>query len=139
MTYSPINPLELKVFLNHIYELKKGIRKMVLHTMNRRYEEYAVVRLRNEGIDYLIQRTGREQINLFFGRRECLQAIRRIITRPLNRLTPEEDFILGAILGYDLCAQCERYCARKDRNVPTGYGGGENERIIFTHLPREKL
>ena len=41
--------------------------------------------------------------------------------------------------GYGLCAQCERYCARKDRNVPTGYGGGEKERIIFTHLPREKL
>lgn len=28
-------------------------------------------------------------------------------------LTPEEDFILGAMLGYDICAQCERYCKRK--------------------------
>lgn len=116
MAASPINPLELKVFLNHIYEYKKGVRKMVLYTMNRKYEEYAVARLKNEKIDYLIQRTGREQINLFFGREECLRAIRRIITRPLNHLTPEEDFILGAVLGYDLCAQCERYCARKEHN-----------------------
>ena len=27
-----INPVELKVFLNHIYELKKGVRQMVLYT-----------------------------------------------------------------------------------------------------------
>ena len=26
-----INPVELKVFLNHIYELKKGVRQMVLY------------------------------------------------------------------------------------------------------------
>lgn len=36
-----------------------------------------------------------------------------MVTRPLNQLTPEEDFILGAMLGYDICAQCERYCKRK--------------------------
>jgi len=32
-----INPVELKVFLNHIYELKKGVRQMVLYTTNRKY------------------------------------------------------------------------------------------------------
>jgi hypothetical protein len=42
-----------------------------------------------------------------------MEAIRLIVTRPLNQLTPEEDFILGAMLGYDICAQCERYCKRK--------------------------
>ena len=25
------------------------------------------------------------------------------------------EFILGTMLGYDLCAQCERYCERKCR------------------------
>ena len=25
---------------------------------------------------------------------------------------PEEDFILGALLGYDICMQCERFCKR---------------------------
>ena len=38
-----------------------------------------------------------------------------MVTRPLNQLTPEEDFILGAMLGYDICTQCERYCERKER------------------------
>ena len=56
---------------------------------------------------------GVRNINLFFGRKECIQAIRCIVTRPLNKLSPEEDFILGTMLGYDLCAQCERFCKRK--------------------------
>ena len=38
-----------------------------------------------------------------------------MITKPLNQLTPEEDFILGAMLGYDIRVQCERYCERKCR------------------------
>lgn len=35
-----------------------------------------------------------------------------MITRPLQQLSPEEDFILGALLGYDICMQCERFCKR---------------------------
>ena len=34
-----INPVELKVFLNHIYEFKKGVRQMILFTANKKYEE----------------------------------------------------------------------------------------------------
>lgn len=44
-----------------------------------------------------------------------LDAIRLFVTRPLHELTPEEDFILGAMLGYDICVQCERYCERKNK------------------------
>ena len=36
MTAPDINPVELKVFLNHIYEYKKGVRQMVLYTTNRK-------------------------------------------------------------------------------------------------------
>lgn len=49
------------------------------------------------------------------GKKECLDAIRMIVTKPLCQLSPEEDFILGAMLGYDICAQCERYCERKKK------------------------
>ena len=108
---------DIKVFLNHVYELKKGVRQMVLYTVNRKYEEFAVGRLKSQRIPYLIQPVDSCKINLFFGRRECIEAIRQMVTRPLNQLTPEEDFILGAMLGYDLCAQCERYCERKNRCV----------------------
>lgn len=40
-----------------------------------------------------------------------------MINRPLHQLSPEEDFMLGAMLGYDICAQCERYCELKERNA----------------------
>ena len=109
-------PEEMKVLNNHIYEYKKGVRRMVLHTMNSRYERGAIQRLESQKIDYIVRPVGEgRRINVFFGRPECLNAIRLIADKPLNELTPEEDFILGTMLGYDLCAQCERYCERKLR------------------------
>ena len=113
---SKIDPSEMKVFLNHIYEYKKGVRQMVLYTMNNKYEEFAVNRLKHQHIEYTIQEVDDKHINLFFGREECINAIRTMVTRPLNLLSPEEDFILGAMLGYDICTQCKRYCNRKARS-----------------------
>ena len=107
----------LKVLMNHIYELHKGIRHMVLFTCNKKYSEQTIQRLESQGIPYLLQPAGQQNLNIYFGRRECLEAIRLIVTRPLNELTPEEDFILGAMLGYDICAQCERYCQRKIKKL----------------------
>ena len=124
MTISDINPVELKVFLNHIYEFKKGVRQMVLYTTNKKYEAFAVKRLTDQKISYVIQPVGNGRINLFFGRKECIEAIRLLVRQPLNKLSPEEDFILGAMLGYDICAQCERYCERKVRAQMTGLPAG---------------
>lgn len=105
----------MKVLMNHIYEFQKGVRKMVLFTFNKKYEEFALERLKRQNINYIIQPVGNDRMNLFFGKKECMDAIRLMVNRPLNQLTPEEDFILGALLGYDICAQCERYCERKCR------------------------
>ena len=113
MTIGQVLPPEAKVLMNHIYEYKKGVRSMILFTCNRRLETLATQRLRRQSIDFVVQPAGKDSINVYFGRRECLDAIRLFVTRPLNELTPEEDFILGALLGYDICAQCERYCERK--------------------------
>ena len=110
-------PEDMKVLVNHIYEFKKGVRRMVLFTFNKRYEQFAVTRLQHQNISYIIQPVGNDRMNLFFGKKECLDAIRLMITKPLCQLTPEEDFILGAMLGYDICAQCERYCERKSRQT----------------------
>lgn len=110
-------PEDMKVLVNHIYEFKKGVRRMVLFTFNKRYEQFAVTRLQHQNISYIIQPVGNDRLNLFFGRKECLDAIRLMVTKPLCQLTPEEDFILGAMLGYDICAQCERYCERKSRQT----------------------
>lgn len=114
--YPGLQPAEVKVFLNHVYEFQKGVRQMVLYTVNRRYEAFAVARLEKQHIDYLIQPIDGKKINLFFGKPECIHAIRCMVTRPLNQLTPEEDFILGTMLGYDICAQCRRYCMRKAKS-----------------------
>ncbi|MDY3266991.1 MAG: DUF2023 family protein [Phocaeicola sp.] len=114
MISSPdILPADLKVFLTHVYEYKKSVRRMVLYTVNRKYEAFATSRLRSQYIDFLVQPASDKSINLFFGRPECIQAICFLADRPLNLLSPEEDFILGTMLGYDICAQCERYCKRK--------------------------
>lgn len=115
MQQSTAVPVDMKVLMNHIYEYKKGVRRMVLFTFNKQYEDVAIRRLESQNIKYVIQPVGSDRLNLYFGREECLNAIHMIVTRPLNLLTPEEDFMLGAMLGYDICAQCERYCERKDR------------------------
>lgn len=110
-----VMPIDMKVLMNHIYEFKKGVRQMVLFTFNKKYEAFALERLKRQNINYIIQPVGNNRMNLFFGKKECMDAIRLMVTRPLNQLTPEEDFMLGALLGYDICAQCERYCERKCR------------------------
>ena len=114
MATERIIPGEIRIFLNHIYEFKKGVRNMVLYTMSKEHEEFAIRRLKNQKISYMIQEVGTNKINLFFGKAECMEAMRHIIIRPLNQLTAEEDFILGAMLGYDLCQQCKRNCSKKE-------------------------
>ena len=88
---------------------------MVLFTFNKKYEDFAIRRLKSQNIKFVIQPVGNDRLNLYFGREECLNAIRMIVTRSLNHLTPEEDFMLGAMLGYDICTQCERFCERKGK------------------------
>ncbi len=108
-------PIDLKVLSNHIYEYKKGVRRMVLFTCNKSVAQCAVERLEHQGIKFIMTPLSNDRVNLYFGRPECLDAIRLLVQRPLSELTPEEDFILGALLGYDICMQCERYCDRKQR------------------------
>lgn len=110
-------PGEIKVLLNHIYEYKKGVRHLILHTLNKCYLPIAIERLKSQGICYTVQEASEHAVNLYFGRPECVETIRLITTRPLNQLSPEEDFILGALLGYDLRMQCERFRKRKKRHV----------------------
>lgn len=113
LMYTP----EMKVFTNHIYELSKGVRHLVLYTLPKKFERITTSRLKNQNIDFVIQPVpGGENINLYFGKSECINAIKLIASRPLNMLSAEEDFILGALLGYDLREQCKRFCRLKQKN-----------------------
>lgn len=105
-------PAEIRIFLNHVYEYKKGIRPMVLYTLNKNHQAFVERRLQNQCIAYYIQEVSCTKINLFFGNDDCMEVIKSIVQKPLNELSPEHDFIIGALLGYDLCRQCKRYASR---------------------------
>lgn len=72
---------ELQVFLNYVYEYKKGVRNMVLCTLNRRYLAAAVARLDDQGICHFEQSANENNVNLYFGKPECIAAVRQFIVR----------------------------------------------------------
>ncbi|MBK5719747.1 DUF2023 family protein [Dysgonomonas sp. Marseille-P4677] len=109
----------MRVFYHLIYEYKKGVRDLVLYTLTADAESKAIWKLEKNAINYKIQRLKNGNINVFFGKEECLTVVSRICgEKALNQLTPEEDFILGILLGYSISEQCSRYCRKqKDKNI----------------------
>ena len=101
---------------HHIYEIRKGIRKLSLLTM--RKEEYlrSLSRLESCGVSHLVKSCGTDKMNVFFGHPSCLKLVDRMVVGDLSRLSPEIDFMLGALLGYDLPDQCERYFQQMARS-----------------------
>lgn len=110
----PLPKLDLKVFHHHIYEYKKGLRELILTTEKITSQEYIESRLKKEKIAYLINKITDTKINVFFGSDVCIKVVERF-NSSLNKLTPEEDFILGTMLGYNKLQQCERYLRMKDK------------------------
>ena len=104
---------ELRMIMHHIYEFKKGVRNLILCTMCKKCAELVMQRLENQKIAYICRSVSEDKVNLFFGKKVCLNAVSAFVDKPLNRLTPEEDFMLGTMLGYDIGMQCERFCHRK--------------------------
>ncbi len=99
----------MKVLTHHIYEYQKGIRKLILHTLDASFRQQAEVKLKHCNISYLIQEVNTHKINIFFGSEVCVELIRHFGNKKLNEFTPEQDFILGTMLGYDCLQQCGRY------------------------------
>ncbi len=103
----------MQVIIHHIYELKKGLRKMALHTSPSAEEAYIRTRLERDGIPYLIHKISGRKINIFFGDQDCINMLKHFSTLSLNELTDYEDFILGTLLGYDTKLQCQRFLERR--------------------------
>jgi len=99
----------MKVFNHHVYEYKKGLRSLILHTTC--VENYDAIRskLERSKIPYQIYNINNKKINVFFGDKNCIDIIKGINKKLLNTYTPEEDFILGIMLGYCRKQQCARY------------------------------
>ncbi len=104
-----------QVFLHHIYEYKKGLRNLVLHTMNIEERDSAEQLLKRKDISYMIQTVSESKINIFFGAEVCVNIIKEFGMKSLSNYTDEEDFILGTLLGYDRVMQCERFLKRRSK------------------------
>jgi len=105
----------LEVFNHHLYEFRKGVRRLILHTAPVRELAAMEEKLYRWGIDHLALPLGADRVNLFFGDGRCVEVVRRFRKENLTELTDEEDFILGVLLGYDLPKQCERFLEHRDR------------------------
>lgn len=105
----------MKVFCHHLYEYKKGLRSLVLHTTRAEHRPAIVAKLEQNGIAHRIQDLSSGTINVFFGDEVCVRVLERMGVGSLAELTDEEDFVLGIMLGYDRLKQCARYLRRKGR------------------------
>ena len=103
----------MDVFYHLVYEYQKGLRDLCLHTCTDEYEVKIRKALENQNISYLICKLENNKINVFFGMPECLEIIEQFSCEELNRLSVEEDFILGMMLGYAKPQQYQRFLDRK--------------------------
>jgi hypothetical protein len=110
----------MDLFSHHLYEYKKGLRRLVLHTTPKSTQEVIEHKLERAGISYLTHEISGGKINIFFGDDYCVTIVRTFGKRGLSELSDEEDFILGVMLGYDLVQQCERYLHRRGKHRRAG-------------------
>lgn len=103
----------MQLFKHSLYELSKGVRELVLLTDEIDKINKMVERLKKEQIPYEYQKLDNNKANLYFGKKECVDIIKKFDTKELNKLSKEQDFILGTMLGYNLCDQCKRYLNKK--------------------------
>lgn len=110
----PTETTAQRIAMHHIYEYEKGIRCMVLCTLEKEEIGLVTSKLNRRGIAYFTQATPKKsKVNLFFGRDTCVETVRYFLRdKYLHELSAEQDFILGTLLGYDVCGQCERYRKR---------------------------
>lgn len=103
------------VFNTYLYEVSKGTKPVALVTFEAALLDDALCKLKKRGLKFLVQRIDDSKVNLFFGKKECIEVIKTFI-KPLSKLNPYEDFILGTVLGYDTTLQCERFLNMLNKN-----------------------
>ena len=101
----------------HIYEYRRGVRQLVLHTAPIEERAFIEKRLLRYGFAHHIVPVGERKLNVFFGDSRCVAVVRNINKSRLCDYTPEEDFLLGVMLGYELTAQCDRYLGKKRKQL----------------------
>jgi hypothetical protein len=104
----------LDVFHHLLYEINRGLRDLALYTIQPSDQELIQSRLDHEGVaaHFLPIEDGR--VNVYFGHETCVNVVKEFGSCPHCLHTPEQDFILGIMLGYDRTKQCERYLDRRE-------------------------
>lgn len=101
------------VLTTYIYEIKKGTKPCALVTLDKNRLEFAIKKIAKAGLFYFAQNIDEnakiQKANLFFGERDTIKVLEKIITCDLDKLCREHDFMLGVLLGYDIKKQCERF------------------------------
>lgn len=103
----------MQVFRQLVYEYQKELRDLCLYTCPDSLEEKIKKSLEDHKISHVICPIKNSKINVFFGKPACLEILRKFSCKELNNLSPEEDFILGMMLGYGKNQQYERFLTRK--------------------------
>lgn len=103
----------MQVFYHLVYEYQKGLRDLCLWTCRSELYQKIKKTLESQEIDYLIIPVDKTKINIFFGMSACLEIIKHFSSTELNKITDEEDFILGMMLGYARQQQYHRFLTRK--------------------------
>jgi len=108
-----VRPPAIALLPQYLYELRKAIRPLFLLTMSVDEVTPVLHRLERDRVASHVQWVGPQKANVFFGACAAVQTVRTLADRPLNTLSAEADFMLGALLGYDLQQQCCRYLQRR--------------------------
>lgn len=103
----------MQVFSHCLYEFQKGVRQLVLLTLEIYELNNIITRLEKESVPYHFQYLKDKKANLYFGDEACVQVAKILSKKSLSELSVEEDFILGTMLGYDVRQQCSRYINKK--------------------------
>lgn len=98
----------MRVFDTYLYEISKGTKPAALLTCENALLEKILQKLKRKDLSYFVQNLDRAKVNIFFGNKECIDVIEKFLNKPMCSFSPLEDFILGAILGYDIKLQCKR-------------------------------
>ncbi|ACK51580.1 conserved hypothetical protein [Methylocella silvestris BL2] len=117
----------LRLLHHQVYEYSRGVRALFLLTVNRKELELALAKLDTRGIHHFVQELSPFKANLFFGRSAFVAVASSLVTRPLNALSAEEDFMLGTLLGYDCEQQCRRFLARSGRRMTEEFASPLND------------
>lgn len=102
----------MELFKNLIYEYKKGMRDLSLHTCKKSELNEFTTLLEKLNTRYQIVDIADNKVNIFFGNPHCLDILQKFSHKELDKLTPYEDFILGIMLGYSRNEQYQRILSK---------------------------